>query len=122
MRRDAVVRIDAMANLEDLAIDDMAPSAERIAMARAELKWVFGLIANLPGRCREVIKARRVFGLSQNETAESLGMSVGMVEQETMRGMTLISEMIANVGVSAPGTSGKARKTKRAVKKTNVND
>jgi RNA polymerase sigma-70 factor (ECF subfamily) len=53
MRRDAIVRIEAMSNLEELDIEDAAPSPERVAMARAELKWVIGLIANLPERCKE---------------------------------------------------------------------
>jgi RNA polymerase sigma-70 factor (ECF subfamily) len=119
MRRDSIVRIEAMSNLEDLDIEDGAPSPERVAMARAELKWVIGLIANLPERCKEVFRARRIYGLSQHETAETLGISEGIVEQETMKGMELISDMIARVGAHdiAPV---KARKTKRISKKTNV--
>jgi RNA polymerase sigma factor (sigma-70 family) len=119
MRRDAIVRIDAMANLEELDIEDGAPSPERIAMARAELKWVFGLIANLPERCREVFRARRIHGLSQHETAESLGISEGIVEQETMKGLELISDMIARVGAQDTGPT-KACKTKRIAKKPHV--
>jgi len=118
MRRDAIVRIDAMANLEELDIEDASPSPERVVMARAELKWVFGLIANLPERCKEVFRARRIYGLSQHETAQTLGISEGIVEQETMKGMELISDMIARVGVE--DSPIKARKTKRITKKPNV--
>ncbi|MRV73795.1 sigma-70 family RNA polymerase sigma factor [Duganella sp. FT92W] len=99
MRRDAVVSIESVANLEELDMADSAPSTERVALARAELRWVFGLIANLPERCKEVFTARRIYGLSQAETAESLQVSEGVVEQESMRGMRLISDMIARVGV-----------------------
>jgi RNA polymerase sigma-70 factor (ECF subfamily) len=100
VRRDAVVRIDAMANLEELDVPDEAATPERIAMARAELKWVFGLISNLPIRCRKVFRARRVYGLSQRETAESVGISEELVEYETRRGLELISKMIERVGLT----------------------
>jgi RNA polymerase sigma-70 factor (ECF subfamily) len=43
--------------------------------------------------------SRRVYGLSQTETAAALAISEGIVEKEVMRGMGLISEMIARVGV-----------------------
>ena len=99
MRRDAIVSIEAVANLDELEIADSAPSPERVALARAELRWVIGLIANLPDRCKDVFRARRIYGLSQIETAETLGISEGIVEKETMRGMALISDMIARVGV-----------------------
>lgn len=117
MRRDAIVNIEFMANLDELDVADIAPSPERVALARAELRWVFGLIANLPDRCKEVFTARRVYGLSQAETASMLEVSEGVVEQEIMRGMRLLSGMIARVGVQeAPVTK------KTAIKKRHVND
>lgn len=120
MRRDAVVSIESMANLEELEIADSAPSPERVALARAELRWVIGLIANLPDRCKEVFRARRIYGLSQIETAETLGITEGIVEKETMRGMALISDMIARVGVDDdPRASANLQS---AVKKNHVND
>lgn len=120
MRRDAIVSIEAMANLEALEIADSAPSPERVALARAELRWVIGLIANLPDRCKEVFRARRIYGLSQIETAETLGISEGIVEKETMRGMALISDMIARVGVH--DDLGARANIQSAVKKNHVND
>jgi RNA polymerase sigma factor (sigma-70 family) len=120
MRRDAIVSIEAMANLEALEIADSAPSPERVALARAELRWVIGLIANLPDRCKEVFRARRIYGLSQSETAETLGITEGIVEKETMRGMTLISDMIARVGVHDDALA--RANIQSFVKKTHVND
>lgn len=120
MRRDAIVSIEAMANLDALEIADSAPSPERVALARAELRWVIGLIANLPDRCKEVFRARRIYGLSQIETAETLGISEGIVEKETMRGMALISDMIARVGVHDDLRA--SANIQSAVKKNHVND
>jgi RNA polymerase sigma-70 factor (ECF subfamily) len=121
MRRSAIVNIEAMANLEDLNIPDNSPSLERVVMARAELRWVLGLLANLPDRCREVFRARRIYGLSQLETAETLGITEGIVEKESMRGLALISDMIERAGMyDVP--QAKKSKNKSAVKKYNVND
>jgi len=99
LRREAIVNIESMASLDELEVEDVSASPERVAQGRSELKWVIGLIANLPDRCKEVFRARRIYGLSQNETAQTLGISEGIVEQETMKGMNLIADMIARVGV-----------------------
>lgn len=99
LRREAIVAIDAVANLEDLDVADPAPSPERVALARAELKWVLGLVANLPTRCKQVFRARKIYGMSQNETAASLGISENVVEKEMMKGLKLVSQMVAEVAV-----------------------
>ena len=118
MRRDAIVSIESVANLEAFEIADAAPTPERVALARAELRWVFGLIANLPDRCKQVFMSRRIYGLSQTETAAALAISEGIVEKEVMRGMGLISDMIARVGVHEVSRA-RARST---VGKRHVND
>lgn len=100
LRRNRVVSIEAVQSLEDLGVFDGAPSPEREAMARAELKWVLGVIAKLPERCREVFQMRKVYGLSQAETAQQLGLTENVVEKETMRGMHIISDTVARIGVS----------------------
>lgn len=108
LRRAAVVQIDAYANLDDLELIDGGATPERSAMARSELKWVFGLIANLPDRCKQVFSARRIYGLSQHETADSLGITENIVEKETVRGLKLISEMVARVGLEEGGAAAPA--------------
>lgn len=118
LRREAIVNIEAMASLEELVVEDSTPSPERVAMARSELKWVIGLIANLPDRCKEVFRARRIYGLSQQETADTLGISEGIVEQETMKGMHLIADMIACVGMH--GDLSQSKVHKRTGRKKNV--
>jgi RNA polymerase sigma-70 factor (ECF subfamily) len=55
LRREAIVNIEVMANIEELGIEDSL-SPERVAQARSELKWVIGLIANLPDRCKEGVQ------------------------------------------------------------------
>lgn len=120
MRRDAIVNIEAVANLEQLEMEDAAPSPERVVAARSELKWVMGLIDNLPARCKAVFRSRRIYGLSQHETAETLGVSEGIVEQETMKGMALISDMVARVGALADVKPPTTQQAKRSLKQKNV--
>lgn len=104
MRRDAIVHIEAMSNLDELELEDQSPSPERVAMARAELNWVMGMIANLPPRCKQVVMARRIDGLSQSETAASLGVSESVVAKEMFRGMKLISKMVSQVAMRGKDT------------------
>lgn len=120
MRHDAVVSIDAVANLEELDMPESAPSAERVALARAELKWVLGLVSNLPDRCRQVFRARKIYGLSQDETATSLGITENVVEKEMMRGLKLVSQMVAQVGMDGCAPPGKPVAGTRTLRKRNV--
>lgn len=99
LRRDAIVHIYAVADLDELAVADSGPSPERVALARSELKWVLGMVAHLPERCRQVFRARKIQGLSQHDTALSLGVSENIVEKETIRGLKLISDMVSEVGI-----------------------
>lgn len=92
-RRDSALRIDILASVDDLDMLGGSPSTERVAMARSELRWVLHLIDNLPRRCRQVYRARRIHGLSQLETAVSLGLSENVVEKEMMKGARLLAEM-----------------------------
>lgn len=122
IKRDAVVQIETIANLEDLDIADSAPSTERVVFARAELKWVIGLVGNLPDRCKAVFRARRIHGLSQQETAETLGLTDSVVEHEMMKGMRLMSEMIAKYGIDQQTGDSKFVARKRAANSSNVHN
>jgi RNA polymerase sigma-70 factor (ECF subfamily) len=121
VRRDAVVNIEIMASLGELDIRDDMPGPERIVFGRAELRWVMGLIGNLPDRCREVFRARRIYGLSLKETAESLGVTEKAVEYESAKGMELISDMMKRQGAHDMRPGLKVRKINKAGK-TNVSD
>ena len=113
LRRDAIVHIYAVADLDELAVADSGPSPERVALARSELKWVLGMVAHLPERCRQVFRARKIQGLSQHETALSLGVSENIVEKETIRGLKLISDMVSEVGIAQDAKRQAAARAQR---------
>jgi len=110
IRRNRVVSIMTMQNLDELHVADATPNPEMATAARVELNQVLGLIRDLPDRCRQVFELRKVHGLSQAETAARLGVSENIVEKETAKGLTAILKTLAgaslltkSVPASAPG-------------------
>jgi len=60
-----------------------------------------GMIARLPGRIREVFTLRRVYGLSQREVAEKMGIAESTVEKHMARGFLLMLEQFRDSGKQA---------------------
>ncbi len=90
MRRDRIVRIDAVAEIDALGIVDYEPSAERAVSGRQELARVQRLIDDLPERCRIIFQMRKIDGLPQKEIAARLRVSENVVEKEAARGLRLV--------------------------------
>lgn len=90
MRRNRIVFIDTVLEIESLeiAVDD--PSPERVVAGRRELARVRRLIAALPDRCRRIIEMRKIEGLSQKEIARALGVTETIVENDVVRGQRRI--------------------------------
>ncbi|EGF91588.1 RNA polymerase sigma factor, sigma-70 family protein [Asticcacaulis biprosthecium C19] len=96
VRRNRVVSIMTVQNIDDLGIADHTPSPESCASSRAELDRVLDLIKGLPERCRNVFELRKVHGLSQAETARALSLTENVVEKETARGLSLILQRLGS--------------------------
>ncbi|MDT9600115.1 RNA polymerase sigma factor [Sphingosinicella rhizophila] len=91
IRRERIVRIDSMNDIEALAVEDMAPGPERQLSGRQELERVGRMIEALPERCREIFRLRRIEGVPQREIAARLGISEHVVEQQAVRGLKLLA-------------------------------
>jgi len=100
MRRDRIVRIDAVAEIDALGIVDYEPSAERAVSGRQELARVQRLIEALPERCRLIFLMRKVDGLPQREIARRLRVSENIVEKEAAKGLRLV---LQGLGAEAGG-------------------
>lgn len=90
VRRRKIVNIGSLAEIEALSILDEDVAVDRAMIAREELALVQAMIDTLPPRCREVVRLRRIEGLSQRETAERLGLSENVVEKEIRRGVQAV--------------------------------
>jgi len=99
VRRDKIVRIESLTEVEALQLRDEDPGPERQVTARLELERVRVLIEALPDRCREIFRLRRVEGVPQREIATRLGIPEHTVEAQSRRGLKLILKALASGSV-----------------------
>jgi len=105
LRRLKVVSIASVSDLDHLELPSEEPSPERQVIDREELHRLAQLISSLPGRVRDVFTLRRVYGLSQREVAERLGIAESTVEKHMARGFLLMLEPIRHGGNDSARTS-----------------
>jgi RNA polymerase sigma factor (sigma-70 family) len=96
-RRDRVVSIDLLEDVDALnvLIDEVSP--ERATTGRQQVQRLSALFDRLPGRCREVVWMRRVEDLSQKEIASRLGIAEATVEKHLVRGIRLLADALYGV-------------------------
>lgn len=120
IRRERIVRIDSITEVEALTLADDTPSPEQRVSARLELERVRRLIDGLPDRCREIFELRRIQGVPQREIAERLGLPEHTVEAQASRGLKLILKALAGEtqeedgARTAPGKKSKNEEQRRA--------
>ncbi|TAN05514.1 MAG: RNA polymerase sigma factor [Rhodanobacteraceae bacterium] len=103
VRRQHVVSITVMGDLDELnvLVDELDPS--RFAGSRERLRRLAEVIDQLPARCREVVWLRRVEDLPQKEIARRLGISEKTVEKHIAKGSRLLAARL-NAPVPAATT------------------
>ena len=98
-KRSRIVSFDLVADLEDLHQDFDLLTPERHIEARDELRRAEAGMAALPPRCREVVRLRKVEGLTTREAAERLGVGIDTIEQQLTMGMrALVDFMLGGSG------------------------
>ncbi len=98
-RRARVVSFEQVADLESIAIEGEALSPDHQLEARDELRRALAGLEQLPPRCREVVRLRRVEGLSIRETAARLGVGAHTVERQLTLGLrALVDYMHGGAG------------------------
>lgn len=95
IRHRDVVPMSLMSDLAALDVMDESARVEEIVNAHQELALLAQCVAKLPARCRQAFTLRRVYGLSQAETATRLGLSEGTVEQLIARAVRRCAECLA---------------------------
>ena len=109
LRRSRVISINAAGSLDQLEISAPEASPEQQLEFREEIAAVAQLLALLPERTREVLIMRRVEGLSQQETADKLGISVKTVEKHMAQGVAALMALFGRGGKSSPQPSTSKR-------------
>jgi RNA polymerase sigma factor (sigma-70 family) len=106
IRRQRIVPIDAVEDLDALnvMIDHISP--ERRTSAHQELRRLAEAIDRLPPKCRETVWLRRVNDLSQKEVAAKLGIAQKTVEKHVMKGMKLLAAACFRSEVGKPPRDG----------------
>jgi RNA polymerase sigma-70 factor (ECF subfamily) len=94
LRRQSVVSLESMVDVDWLNVSDDRPSSEAYVAARQELRLLQAALDKLPPRCRQVVLMRKVEGFSQREVAKEMGITVETVENQVAKGMRLLAQAI----------------------------
>jgi RNA polymerase sigma factor (sigma-70 family) len=94
IRRQRIVTIDTVADLEalDVMVNEISP--ERQTMARQELRTLARAFDSLPPKCRETVWFRRVERLSTREVAARLGITQKTVEGHLTKGLKRLADAL----------------------------
>lgn len=98
LRHRAVTRIDALT--EDAfagILDEGADVAAEVARSQ-ELELLTQAIQSLPTRCRQILTLRKIYGLSQREVAQEMGISEHTVEAQGTIALRKLGEFFARHG------------------------
>lgn len=91
LRRERLVPIATVAELAQLS-PDMCPSPEREAVARVDYSRLMAMLEQLPHRCREIVRLRKIEGWSQQQIAAHFQISEKAVEKQIWLGVKSLRE------------------------------
>ncbi len=94
VRREHVVPIDAVSDLDALGIAIDEPGPERSIIARDVLRRLRDSLDRLPPRCREAFTLKRLEGLSRAEVAQRMGISERMVTEHMAQAVCALADML----------------------------
>jgi RNA polymerase sigma-70 factor (ECF subfamily) len=102
-KRDQIVSIDSMADLDELGIAMDEPTPDRSVMARQELHRLEAALEQLPPRCRQVVVLSRIEGLTRSEIASRMGIAESTVSAHLTDGMYALADHLYGAP-SKPGS------------------
>jgi len=94
VRREQVVPIEAVSDLDALTIAMDAPGPERAAASRDELRHLLAAVDRLPPRCREIFMLGKVEGLGGREIAAHLGTTESNVSKQLAIGIRMLANIL----------------------------
>ena len=94
VRREQIIPIEAVADLDALGVAKDEPSPDQNVIAREDLRRLQIALDRLPPRCREAIVLRQVDGLSRREIAQRMGIGEGTVKEYVAEGVRALAGML----------------------------
>lgn len=83
------------------SVVDSAPGVPETVARAEDIQLLLTAIRNLPARCRQVFTLRKIYGLSQKEIADRLGLSEHTVEVQGAIGIRKCAEYFQRHGDAA---------------------
>jgi len=99
-RRRKVVEMESVAETDRLSVLDEGQDVVETVNARQELEFLAEALRQLPDRCRQVVTLTKMYGLTEREVAEKLGISQNTVRTHVVRGMERCTEYLLQRGVN----------------------
>jgi len=94
VRRDQIVRIEAVADLEAVNVAMDEPGPERAVIARDMLRRLQSALDRLPARCRQAVIMKKVEGLPAREIARRMGIAENTVNRHLTEGMLMLADCL----------------------------
>jgi RNA polymerase sigma factor (sigma-70 family) len=93
-RKEHVIPMEVVADLDALEIAIDVPGPDRSVMARDELRRLQAALDQLPPRCREAIVLGRIEGLTGREIARRMGIAETTVSEHLTSGMHALNNIL----------------------------
>jgi len=105
LRRNQIVSIDAVADLEAFGLSSEDPAPDRTAIARQDWRRLQTALAKLPERWRDAVVMRKVEGLSRKEIAQRMGLAEPTVAQHLANGIAALADTFNEDNAELKGAS-----------------
>lgn len=99
LRQKKIISFESLTEIQASSVIDDGPSVPDTVGLRLDLEVLTEAIQSLPDRCRQVLTLRKIYGLSQREIAERLGISENTVETQIAVGMKRCAEFLRRRGL-----------------------
>lgn len=100
IRHSQIISIDALADIDRMSVVEDRPGVAEAISHEQELELLAEAIRALPPRCAEIVKLRRLEGLSHRDIAQKLGIAESTVNAQLAIGLMRCRQYLCAHGVA----------------------